>query len=188
MPSGPHSPHGLRVTVLSGPNPPHRNPVFAMKVGQNPAPAEPDPQTEGQPFTRTEVVSIRLERRKPRPFSVLVSSRTPGSILIESVEVAICEEDEPIFNIPVSTSSVVLKKPQDSQVFRLTDQQFEAISEHLEHGHTVKVRVRYTAAESSELTISIIEKHLHHKLRHVLATVALGFAVVSTIKHLVHSD
>jgi hypothetical protein len=180
--------HGLHVTVNSGPYPKHGNPAHSTTAGQHSAAAEPDHQTEALPFTRTEIVSIRLEVRKPRPFSVLVSSRTPGSILIESVEVAICEEDEPIFNIPVSTSSVVLKKPQDSQVFRLTDQQLEAISEHLEHGHTVKVRVRYTAAESSELTISIIEKHSHHKLQSILATVALGFAVVSTIKHLLRSD
>jgi hypothetical protein len=178
--------HGLHVTVSSGPHPKHGNPAHSMKAGLS-AQAEPDSHTEAQPFSRTEIVSIRLEGRKPHPFSVLISSHTPGSILIESVEVAICEEDEPIFNIPVSPSSVELKK-QDSQVFRLTDRQLDTIAEHLEHGHTVKVRVRYLAAERSELTISIIEKHSHHKLQAILATVALGFAVVSTIKHLLRSD
>jgi len=118
----------------------------------------------------------------------LISSHTPGAILIESVEVSICEEDEPVFNIPVSTSSVVFNKRRDSQVFRLTDQQLAAISEHLEHGDTVKVTVRYLAADQSELKISIIEKDSHHKLRYVLAIIAVGFGVQSVLKHFSHSE
>jgi hypothetical protein len=181
--------HGLlHVTVSSGPSPKHGNPALLMAAGQNPGPRARDGEPDLQAFTRAEIVSIRLADRKPRPFSVLLWIDTPGAILIESVEVSICEEDEPVFNIPVSTSSVELKRARDSQVFRLTDQQLAAISEHLEQGNTVKVRVRYLAADRSELKISIIEKEPHHKLRGVVATVALGFAVVSTIKYLLHSD
>jgi hypothetical protein len=190
--SGPNPPHGLQVTVFSGPNPPHGTRAFAANAAPNPSQSgqrsASDRSDEAQSFTRAEMVSVRLVGGRPRPFSVFVSSHTRGAILIESVEVSICEEDEPVFNIPVSDSGVVLKKPEDSQVFRLTDQQLAAISEHLEHGDTVKVTVRYLAADRSELKISIIEKEPHHKLRGVVSTIALGFAVVSTIKYLLHSD
>jgi hypothetical protein len=192
MPSGRHPPQGLQVTFTSGPHPPQGGTGHVAGAGPNPPHrsqrSASDRFDEAQSFTRTEMVSVRLVGRRPRPFSVFVSSHTRGAILIESVEVSICEEDEPVFNIPVSDSGVVLKKPEDSQVFRLTDQQLAAISEHLEHGDTVKVTVRYLAADRSELKISIIEKEPHHKLRGVVATVALGFAVVSTIKYLLHSD
>jgi hypothetical protein len=118
----------------------------------------------------------------------VISSDTPGKILIESVEVSICEEDEPVFNIPVSASSVVLKKPRDSEVFRLTNQQVAAISEHLERGDTVKVTVRYLAEDESELTVSILEKDSHHRFPYVLAMIAVGFAVQSILKRSSHSE
>jgi hypothetical protein len=190
MPSGPIPPHGLQVTVTSGPIPPHGR-ALSGAAGPNPQPshrrsasARPN---EAESFTRTEIVSVRLEARRPRPFSIVISTDTPGKILIESVEVSICEEDEPVFNIPVSDSSVVLKK-RDNRVFRLTDQQLAAISEHLEHGNTVKIRVRYLAEDESELTISIIEKDSHHRFPYVLAIIAVGFALQSILKRSSHSE
>ncbi|MGI8958605.1 MAG: hypothetical protein ACR2IV_02360 [Bryobacteraceae bacterium] len=181
--SGPHPKHGLQVTLSSGPYPKHGNPAHVRAEGQNPAPAARGGQPDSQSFTRSEIVSVRLANRKPRPFSVLVSSDTPGAILIESVEISICEGDEPVCDIPISASSVVLNKPEDSQVFRLTDRQFATIFEHLEHGNTVKVTVQYLAAEQSELRISIIDKHSHHKLGYLVAMIGVGFAAQSMFKH-----
>ena len=192
MPSGPTPPHGLEITVASGQHPPHGSPAIIGSSETNPPQktrrSGADCSDDGHSFTRTEIVSVRLIGVRPRPFFVLLSSETPGAILIESVEVSICAEDEAVFNIPVSTSDLVLKKRGDSQILRLTDQQLAVISDHLERGRTVKVTVRYLASERSELKISIVEKDSRHKLRHVIATVALGFAVVSTIKYLSHSD
>lgn len=189
--SGLHPPQGLQVTVASGPHPPQGGP--ASKTGEPSSPQtrsrllsnSPD---ESQAFTRADLVSVRLEARRPRPFSIVISSDTPGKILIESVEVSICEEDEPVFNIPVSASTVVLNKPRDSRVFHLTDQQLAAISEHLERGNTVKVRVRYLAEEESELTVSIIEKDSHHRFPYVLGIIAIGFAVQSILKRSSRSE
>ena len=180
--------HGLQVTVSSGPHSEPGNPARLMSGGQNPAPVARDLQLDSQIFTRIETVSLRLAGRKPRPFSVLVSIHTPGAILIEFVEISIYEEDEPVCNIPISSSSVVLNEPGDNQVFRLTDQQLATIAEHLEHGNTVKVKVRYLAAEQSELTISIIDKDSHHKLGYLVAMVGLGFAVQALIRHWSRSD
>jgi hypothetical protein len=185
--SGPNPPHELQLTVSSGPNPPHGSRALSATAGRNPSQSASDGSDESQSFTRADIVSVRLLARKPRPFVILISSER-GKILIESVEVSICDEDEPVFNIPVSTSSVVLKKSRDSEVFRLTDQQLAAISEHLERGETVKVRVRYLAADESELKISIIEKDSHHRLRYVLAMIAVGFAVQSVLKRSSHSE
>jgi hypothetical protein len=191
MPSGPIPPHGLQVTVTSGPIPPHGR-ALSGAAGPNPQQSDrrsaSDRRNEAESFTRADMVSVRLVGRARHPFSILISSDTPGEILIESVEVSICDEDEPVFNIPVSTSRVVLKKARDSEVFRLTDQQLAAISEHLERGETVKVRVRYLAADESELKISIIEKDSHHRLRYVLAMIAVGFAVQSVLKRSSHSE
>jgi hypothetical protein len=191
MPSGTKGPHGLTVTVYSGPNPTNGH-ALAEHAETNPLqsgqPSGSDHSDGAQPFTRSEVVSVRLEGLRPRPFSVLVSTHTPGAILIESVEISICEEDEPVFNIPVSASSVLLNKPGDGQVFRLTDQQLDAISRHLEHGNTIKVRVQYLAADRSELNISIVPKHSHHKLRYVLAMIAVGFTVPALVKQFSHPE
>jgi hypothetical protein len=179
------------VTVYSGQHPPHGSPALEGTAGTNPSHkaqrSGSNSSDEAQRFTRTEIVSAQLVGIRPRPFLVLLSSKTPGAILIESVEVSICEDDEPVFNIPVSASSVALKKAGDTQIFRLTHQQLAAISDHLEHGGTIKVTVRYLALEQSELKISIIEKHSHHKLRHLVATVALGLAGMAAIKYLSHS-
>jgi hypothetical protein len=179
--SGPHPKHGLSVTVSSGPNPKHGNPGHSKAARENPGPAAQDHRGESEPFTRTETVSIRLVEHKP--FSVLVSIHTPGAILIEFVEISIYEGDEPVCNIPISASSVSLNEPGDSELFRLTDRQLDTISEHLEHGNTVKVKVRYLAAERSELTISIIDKECHHKFGWFLAIVGLGFAAKSLLRH-----
>lgn len=173
--------HGLDVTVSSGPNPKHGNPMLSMTAGQNPASAVRGDTFDSERFTRREIVSVRLVEVRSRPFSVVLSTDTPGAILIESVEVSVCEDDEPVFNIPVSAASVVLNKPGDSQVFRLTAQQLATVSEHLERGHTVKVRVRYAAAEESELKISIREKESHHKLPYILAIIAAGFGLQSVL-------
>src|SRR5437762_12514042 len=135
MPSGPYPPRGLQLTVFSGPYPPRGGPAPAMSTRgsqESGGRLARDREDDGQRFTRTEIVSVRLANRKPRPFDVLVSIDTPGAILIESVEISICEEDEPVFNIPVSASRIVLKKRGDSHVFRPTNGQFAAISEHLE--------------------------------------------------------
>jgi hypothetical protein len=175
--------HGLlQVTVSSGSNPKQGNPALVRPAGQNPAPAVRDGELDSQLFTRTETVSVRLTNRRLRPFYVLVSIETLGAILIESVHIAICEDGEPVCNIPISAAGVVLKKRGDSQVFRLTDRQFAAILEHLEDGNTVKVTVQYLAAEQSELKISIIDKKSHHKLGYIVAMLGLGFAAQSILK------
>jgi hypothetical protein len=118
----------------------------------------------------------------------LLSIHTPAEILIKSVEVSIYEDDEPVFNIPVSASSFVLNKSRDSLVLPLTDQQLAAILEHLEHGDTVKVRVQYLPADGSELKISIIGKDSHHRFPYVLAIIAVGFVVQSVLKRSSHSE
>jgi hypothetical protein len=175
--------HGLLATVSSEPYPNDGNPVRLMAALHNPAPAAPDYGTDSEPFTRTETVSIRLPDRKPHPFSVYALLHRPGPILIESVEIAIYDEDEKVCDIVISTSSVLLEKPRDSHVFRPTDRQFDAISEHLEDGNTVTVRVHYLARERSELKIGLIDKHGHHKLGYLLLLVALGCAVPALSKH-----
>lgn len=185
--SGPNPKHGLSVTVSSGPHPKHGNPRHSKAARGNPAPEAQHSQSDSDPFSRTEIVSVRLPSRKPHPFSVLVSIHTPGAILIESVEISICEGEETLCNIPVSTSTVELSEVGDSEVFRLTDRQLAAIAEHLEDGSTIKVVVRYLAAERSELKISIIDKDSHHKLGYVLAMVGLGLAVQALTKRLSRS-
>src|SRR5438132_12383578 len=103
MPSGPNPPHGQQVTVFSGPNPPHGSRPLAATAGTKPSQSgqrsASDRSDETQSFTRTEMVSVRLVGRRPRPFSVFVSSYTRGAILIESVEVSICQDDEPVGNL-----------------------------------------------------------------------------------------
>jgi hypothetical protein len=186
--SGRYPPHGLRaeVTVISGPHPPHGNPVHSITGGQHSAPTTPHHQADTQRFTRNEIVSLRLVDRKPDRFFVSLSTHTPGEIQIESIEIQVCEDEKPVFNIPVC-SGVRVKKARNAQIFRLTDQQYAAIPEHLRERESVRVTVRYLAAEESELKISIVEKNSHHVLRHVLAIVALGFAVQSVTKHLSRS-
>jgi hypothetical protein len=175
--------HGLlEVSVSSGPNPKHGNPALARPAGQNPAPVARDGELDSQRFTCSETVSVRLTNRKLRPFYILVSIETPGAILIESVHIAICEDGEPVCNIPLSAAGIVLKKRGDSQVFRLTDSQFASIPEHLERGNTVEVMVQYLAAEQSELKISIIDKKSRHKLGYTVAILGLGFAAQSILK------
>jgi hypothetical protein len=175
--------HGsLQVTVSSGPNPKHGNPALAKPAGQNPVPLARDAEFDSQRFTRTETVSVRLSNRGLRPFYVLLSIETPGAILIESVHISICEDGDPVCDIPIPPSGVALKKRGDSEVFRPTHKQFAAILEHLERGNTVKVTVKYLAAEESELKISIIDKKSHHKLGYVVAVLGLGFAAQSILK------
>jgi hypothetical protein len=175
--------HGsVQVTVSSGPYPKHGNPALSTAAGQNPGPAARDVEVDSQLFTRTETVSVRLIDRKPRPFYVLVSIETPGAILIESVHISICEDGEPVCDIPIPPAGVALKKRGDSEVFRPTHKQFAAILEHLERGNTVKVIVQYLAAEESELKISIIDKKSHHKLGYLVAMLGLGFAAQSIRK------
>jgi hypothetical protein len=175
--------HGsLEVTVSSGPGPKHGNPALSTAAGQNPGSAARDVEVDSQLFTRTETVSIRLTDRKPRPFYVLVSIETPGAILIESVHISICEDGDPVCDIPIPPAGVALKKRGDSEVFRPTHKQFAAILEHLERGNTVKVIVKYLAAEESELKISIIDKRSHHKLGYIVAVLGLGFAAQSILK------
>jgi hypothetical protein len=179
--------HGLEVTVYSGPYPPHGSPKSATTTGQHGRSGSlrhtMDSAVDEERFTRSEIVSVRLPHRKPRRFSVLVWSQGRGPILIESVSISVCEEDEPVCDIPLSTSSVELEKAGDSQAFRPTDRQFAAIAEHLEHGNTVRITVQYLAAEQSELKISIVDKRCQHKLGYVLAMIGIGFAAPSILKH-----
>jgi hypothetical protein len=175
--------HGsLQVTVSSGPYPKHGNPARSTAAGQNPGPAARDVEVDSQLFTRSETVSVRLIDRKPRQFYVLVSIETPGAILIESVHISICEDGEPVCDIPIPPAGVALKKRGDSEVFRPTHKQFAAILEHLDRGNAVKVIVQYLAAEESELKISIIDKKSHHKLGYVVTMLGLGFAAQSILK------
>jgi hypothetical protein len=175
--------HGsVQVTVSSGPYPKHGNPALSTAAGHNPGPAAREVEVDSQRFTRTETVSVRLADRKLRPFYVLVSIETPGAILIESVHISICEDGEPVCDIPIPPAGVALKKRGDSEVFRPTHKQFAAILEHLERGNTVKVIVQYLAAEESELKISIIDKKSHHRLGYVVAMLGLGFAAQSILK------
>jgi hypothetical protein len=176
--------HGSLVTVSSEPYPSDGNPARLMAALHNPAPSSPDYRTDSELFTRSETVSIRLPDRKPHCFSVYALLDRPGPILIESVEISIYEEDEKVCDIPISTSSVLLEKPGDSHVFRPTDRQFDAISEHLEHGKTVEINVHYLAAEQSELKIGVIDRHCRHRLRYILAIIGLGVAAKSIAKHL----
>lgn len=180
--------HGLQVTVFSGPYPPHGSPKFATATGQHGASGSltqtPDHAVDGERFTRSEIVSVRLANRKPRRFSVLVWSEGRGPILIESVSISVCEEDEPVCNIPLSTSSVELEKAGDNQAFRPTDRQFAAIAGHLEHGNTVRIVVHYLAAEQSELNVGVLHKHCQHKLGYLLLLIGLGCAVPALTKHL----
>jgi hypothetical protein len=174
--------HSLQVTVSSGPSPKHGNPALSKPAGQNSAPVARDRELDSQRFTRTETVSVRLANRRLRPFYVLLSIETPDAILIESVHISICEDGEPVCDVPISAAGVVLKKRGDSQVFRLTDRQFASILEHFERGNAVKVMVEYLAAEQSELKISIIDKKSHHKLGYIVAMLGLGFAAQSILK------
>jgi hypothetical protein len=184
--SGPHPPHGLQVTVSSGPQPKHGNPTSSMTTEHQAEAARRDRETDAEAFTRRDVVSVRLAERKLHRFFVLVSSETPGEIRIESIEIEVYEDDESVFNIPVSTSGVTLNKRSSHQFFNLTDQQFVAVSEHLRKGNTVRVTVRYVAADQSELKISIVEKD-SHTMRQVLTLVGLGFALPPIIKRLLRA-
>jgi hypothetical protein len=174
--------HGSLVTVSSEPHPSDGNPARLMAALHNPAPSSPDYRTDSELFARSETVSIRLPDRKPHRFSVYALLHRPGPILIESVEIAIYDDDEKVCDIVISTSSVLLEKPGDSHVFCSTERQFDAISEHLEDGNTTTVRVHYLAPERSELKIGVIDKHCHHKLGWVLALVGLGFAAQSIFR------
>ncbi|MFL6352427.1 MAG: hypothetical protein ACJ74Z_11335 [Bryobacteraceae bacterium] len=175
--------HGLEVTVSSGPYPKHGNPAHSTAARHNPAPAAPHYERDPEAFTRSESISIRLPDRKPRPFSVFAVLHAPGAVLIELVEISIYEDDEKVCDIPISTSSMLLDKPGDSKVFRLTKRQFAAISEHLEEGETLKVVVHYLAEERSELKIGVVDKHCQHKLAYFLLFVGLGCAVPALTKH-----
>jgi hypothetical protein len=176
--------HGFLVTVNSGPYPKHGNPARSTVAGDNPATETLRHRSDSEPFTRTEIVSVRLPDRKPHRFSVYALLDRPGPILIESVEISIYEEGEKVCDIRISTSSVLLEKPGDSHVFSPTGRQLDAISEHLEDGITATVRVHYLALERSELKIGVIDKHCRHKLGYILAIIGLGVAAKSIARHL----
>jgi hypothetical protein len=172
--TGQHPPHGLRaeVTVTSGPHPPHgllaavpNQGAGSVAGGASGGGAAPAPAAEPGTATRSETVAIRLSVPKPHPFSVFISTPEAHRIEIQAIEIHIYNRDRCVFNTVVGADlPLTLENPAESHVFPLTDEQLQTVLPHLEQGNEVEVRVRYLAADDSQLRIGIIGKHSHHTL------------------------
>lgn len=167
--SGPHPPHGSPPPVTSGPNPPHGglSAVSQSSAATGTAAAAAE-ETEAEPGTREDTVSLRLSIPKPEPFSVFVKSDKEGGVQIDSIEIRICKEDQPVFSALSDSDARISLKPNESHVFLFSEEQLKSALPHIEAGESVEVKVHYVAPDNSEVQIGIIEKRHHHTLGEVI--------------------